>query len=71
MVIHDLRGPATSIQMGSDIALQQLKNTLSDHSKITSKFRNYPKYQRQNSFELIQGHNQGNHDRLEDMSKIY
>ena len=27
MVIHDLRGPATSIQMGSDIVLKNIKET--------------------------------------------
>lgn len=37
MVIHDLRGPATSIQMGSNLALQSVKKMLRTNLKQTSK----------------------------------
>ena len=31
MVIHDLRGPATSINMGSNMVLKNIKEILSNH----------------------------------------
>ena len=33
MVIHDLRGPATSIKLGSDMALQSVKKILRSNFK--------------------------------------
>lgn len=33
MVIHDLRGPATSIQLGSDLALKGVKQMLRQNFK--------------------------------------
>ena len=33
MVTHDLRGPATSIQMGSDLAIKNIKQVLRSYLK--------------------------------------
>ena len=49
MVIHDLRGPATSIQLGSELALKEIrslvgrKNSLIIHDKKSGEIRNQMK----------------------------
>ena len=35
MITHDLRGPATSIQLGSDIALKGIKKLISKNRKVS------------------------------------
>ena len=57
MVIHDLRGPATSIQMGCDIALKEIKQSLRSRVKRISLVNISSRGKARRSFQDNQGRN--------------